>query len=238
MNTQEHNATLANVEFNPDTLHFDGFNVSGILEADDEVRSTYFTNTISDATKAEQAFVQSQDLPVGVLMLNPAETEYSPTEFGIEGSWGEALSRHGDTGAANEAMSFSLVSLDDEEAAAALQVSVKLVQQNEGRNLTLSFQLGNMMVKPEYEGRGHKLDLAAGICWMAQDITTCICLAAAPDAQIKVSVETLDASDENVDFGTALVMTLEGVREAMEEELGNAERFAPVEFSAASLEAA
>lgn len=237
MNTQQLNATLANVEFTPDTVQFDGVNLTGMLEADDTVRETYFFNTIADASLAEDALVKSQDLPVGVLLLNP--TEYEAAEFGIEGGWGASLSVVGETGDETQSMSYSIVSLEDEEAAAALQVNVKLSRKSEGREIVLTFQPGSMMVKEAYVGHGHKLDLAAGACWLAQDFATTIYLRAGADTQITVRVEPVNGSEENVEFGAALATTLEGVRLAMESELDNAaNRCAPVEFQAVALDQA
>jgi hypothetical protein len=237
MNTQQLNATLANVEFTPDTVQFDGANLTGMLEADDTVRETYFFNTIADAAQAEEALVQSQDLPVGVLLLNPSE--YDAAEFGIEGGWGSSLSAVGEAGDDEQSMSYSIVSLEDEEAAAALQVNVTLSRKNEGRDIVLAFQPGSMMVKEEYVGHGHKLDLAAGACWLAQDFATCIYLGAGADTKITVRVEPVNGSEENVEFGAALATTLEGVRLAMESELEDAaNRCAPVEFQAAAMDQA
>jgi hypothetical protein len=236
MNTQERNASLANVEFNPDTLQFDGLNLSGLLEADDVVRESYFFNTMEDASKAELAFVQSQSLPVGVLLLNPSE--YEPAEFGIEGAWGEGLSISSQAGAVTETLGYSLVSLEDEEAAATLQVKVML-RREEGQKLTLTFQPGSMLVKEAYQGHGHRLDLGAGACWLAQDIATCIYLNATPDTQIAVHVEPVNSSPESYDLGLALAATLEGVRVAVESELENAaSRCAAVELKSLALEAA
>ena len=235
MNTQNNNATLANVEFNPDTVQFDGASLSGLLEADDAVRESYFVNTIADALKAEQAFIQSQSLPVGVLLLNPAD--YEPSEFGIEGGWGSSLNISGDAGAETEVLSYSLVSLEEEEAAAALQVKVKLSRQEGG--LTLTFQPGAMLVKEAYERRGHKLDLAAGACWIAQDIATCVYLNAAPDTRIAVQVEPVTSTEEAYDLGSHLAVTLDGIRLAVESEIENAAaRCTPVELKDFALEAA
>jgi hypothetical protein len=237
MNQQQHNASLANVEFNPDTVRFDGFALSGLLEADDAVRETYFTNTIADATKADEAFVQSQSLPVGVVLLNPAE--YAPSELGMEGQWGTELIRTTDATAEHEELTFSLVSLDDEEAAGALQVKVQLCHQVDARETNITFHLGSMLLKEGFEGRGHKLDMAAAACWLAQDIATCLYLEAPSDVRVAVRVETLESSQEAESLAVALATTLDGVREAVKLDVENAqERFAPVELNPMVLEAA
>jgi hypothetical protein len=236
MNTQL-NATLANIEFTPDTVQFDGFSLTGMLEADDTVRETYFFNTIADASKVEEALVKSQDLPVGVLLVNPAE--YEAAEFGIEGGWGSSLGVVSESGEETQSLSYSLVSLEDEQAAAALQVNVKLSQKNEGREIVLTVQPGSMMVKDCYKGHGHKLDLAAGACWLAQDFATSIYLGASADTKITVRVEPVNNSEESMEFGAALATTLEGVRMAMESELEDAaNRCAQVEFQAVALDQA
>src|SRR5262249_2801165 len=151
-----------------------------------------------------------------VLLINPVE--YDAAEFSMTDGWGNGLEVVAEGGVDTETLSFSVVSLEDEDAAAALQVALTLTRANGGEDVAIRFQLGSMQLKSEYKNHGHKLDLAAGACWLAQDIATSLYLSA-PQAKITVRVETLTSSEEDDALGANFTATLEGVRAAMQAEL-------------------
>lgn len=183
---------LSNVEFTQQTLVFEGQQFEGFLEVTNEVRQTYFQNTIDNPRLREESCAAVEEWPNGIVMVN-SEPLGSPLTGPVH---------------------LHLDSMDGDEVGGSVALSLDVTEES-GERVVLAVRPGPLLVDPAFVGRGHRVDLISAACWLLQDVMVGLFEGYGPDTEVYFGVQTEGVPEVDEELRDALHKTLEVTGQAL-----------------------